>query len=69
MGARQIFAVMHFIDEAEKEEKKAKKKKKKAKKKRKQRELEEMQRYSRMCTPTTRNRSSTNELHLDSATE
>lgn len=48
MGAGQIFAVMHFLDEAEKEEKKAKKKKKKAKKKRKQRELEEMRRYSKM---------------------
>lgn len=35
MGTGQIFAVMHFLDEAEKEEKKAKKKK--AKKKRKQR--------------------------------
>lgn len=46
MGAGQIFAVMHFLDEAEKEEKKAKKWKKKAKKKRKQRELEEMRRYS-----------------------
>lgn len=48
MGAEQIFAVMHFLDEAEKAEKKAKKKKKKAKKKRKQRELEEMRRYSKM---------------------
>lgn len=48
MGAGQIFAVMHFINEAEKEDKKAKKKKKKAKKKRKQRELEEMRRYSKM---------------------
>lgn len=48
MGTGQIFAVMHFLDEAEKEEKKAKKKKKKAKKKRKQRELEEMKRYSKM---------------------
>ena len=43
MGAGQIFAVMHFINEAEKEDKKAK-----AKKKRKQRELEKMRRYSRM---------------------
>lgn len=48
MGAGQIFAVMHFINEAEKEDKKAKKKKKKAKRKRKQRELEEIRRYSRM---------------------
>lgn len=48
MGTGQIFAVMHFLDEAEKEEKKAKKKKKKAKKKRKQCELEEMKRYSKM---------------------
>ena len=48
MGAGQIFAVMHFINEAEKEDKKAKKKKKNAKKKRKQRELEKMRRYSRM---------------------
>lgn len=48
MGAGQFFAVMHFLDEAEKEAKKAKKKKKKAKKKRKQRELAEMKRYSKM---------------------
>lgn len=48
MGAGWVPAVMHFINEAEKEDKKAKKKKKKAKKKRKQRELEEMRRYSKM---------------------
>lgn len=48
MEAGQIFAVMHFLDEAEKEEKKAKKKKRKAKEKHKQRELEEMRRYSKM---------------------
>ena len=53
MGAGQIFAVMHFLDEAEKEEEKAKKKKKKAKKKRKQRELEEMRRYSKMYPDDT----------------
>ena len=52
MGAGQIFAVMHFLDEAEKEEEKAKKKKK-AKKKRKQRELEEMRRYSKMYPDDT----------------
>ena len=48
MGAGWVPAVMHFINETEKEEKKVRKKKKKAKKKRKQRELEEMRRYSCM---------------------